>query len=51
MSKLKTILAFHKNFGLAFTIKYINAYIYMLIFGNKKFLYKVQEWYIEKKIF
>ena len=49
MSKLKTILAFHKNFGLAFTIKYINAYIYMLIFGNKKFLYKVQEWYIEKK--
>ena len=29
MSKLKTILAFHKNFGLAFTIKYINAYIYI----------------------
>ena len=32
MSKLKTILAFHKNFGLAFTIKYINAYIYIYIY-------------------
>ena len=38
MSKLKTILAFHKNFGLAFTIKYINAYIYANFWEQKIFI-------------
>lgn len=47
-SKFNKLRILKKNFGLQYTINYINAYIYMRIFKNKTVLYKAIEGYFEK---
>lgn len=47
MNKFEKLLTLYKNFGLVFTIKFINAYIYMLIFRNNYRIHKVIENYLE----
>lgn len=47
MNKFEKLLTLYKNFGLVFTIKFINAYIYMLILKSRSQIHKVIEHYLE----
>ena len=48
-SKFNKLRILKKNFGLQYTISYINAYIYMRIFKKKTVLYRVIENYLERE--